>query len=71
MYELLSQLSVEFDSIVIIVLAAFAGGAFGAAIGALPAFCLTGVVVIAGEAADSIHPSSHSDPIGSFIPCDG
>jgi hypothetical protein len=61
MYELLSQLSVEFHSIAIIVLAAFAGGAFGAAIGALPAFCLTGVVVIAGEAADSIHTASHSE----------
>src|SRR6056297_1687650 len=29
---------------------AFAGGAFGAAIGALPAFIFTGFVVIAGEA---------------------
>ncbi len=32
-------------------LAAFAGGAFGAAIGALPAFVFTGFMVIAGEAA--------------------
>jgi hypothetical protein len=31
-------------------IAAFAGGAFGAAIGALPAFIMTGFVVIAGEA---------------------
>jgi hypothetical protein len=31
-------------------IAAFAGGAFGAAIGALPAFCFTGFAVIAGEA---------------------
>ncbi|MFW6321916.1 MAG: hypothetical protein ACOC0Z_08685 [Halohasta sp.] len=31
-------------------IAAFAGGAFGAAIGALPAFIFTGFVVIAGEA---------------------
>jgi len=31
------------------VLAAFAGGAFGAAIGALPAFAFTGILVIAGE----------------------
>ena len=31
-------------------IAAFAGGAFGAAIGALPAFILTGFAVIAGEA---------------------
>ncbi|MBX0285421.1 hypothetical protein EGH22_03725 [Halomicroarcula sp. F28] len=32
--------------------AAFAGGCFGAAIGALPAFCFTGFAVIAGEAAN-------------------
>jgi hypothetical protein len=32
-------------------LASFAGGAFGAAIGGLPAFILTGLAVIAGEAA--------------------
>ena len=31
-------------------IAAFAGGAFGAAIGALPAFIFTGFMVIAGEA---------------------
>ena len=34
-----------------LLLAAFAGGAFGAAIGALPAFCFTGFMVIAGESA--------------------
>ncbi|MFO8232635.1 MAG: hypothetical protein R6U20_08200 [Longimonas sp.] len=33
-----------------LILAAFAGGAFGAAIGALPAFIFTGFMVIAGEA---------------------
>ncbi|WP_232688593.1 hypothetical protein [Halobacterium zhouii] len=33
-------------------IAAFAGGAFGAAIGALPAFIFTGFMVIAGEAAN-------------------
>lgn len=33
-------------------IAAFAGGAFGAALGALPAFCFTGFMVIAGEAAN-------------------
>ena len=33
-----------------LVLAAFAGGAFGASIGALPAFIFTGFMVIAGEA---------------------
>lgn len=35
-------------------LAAFAGGAFGAALGALPAFIFTGFMVIAGEAANLI-----------------
>ncbi|WP_380676991.1 hypothetical protein [Salinigranum sp. GCM10025319] len=33
-------------------LAAFAGGAFGASLGALPAFCFTGFAVIAGEASN-------------------
>jgi hypothetical protein len=33
-----------------LIIAAFAGGAFGAAIGALPAFVFTGLMVIAGEA---------------------
>jgi hypothetical protein len=35
-------------------IAAFAGGAFGAAIGALPAFIFTGFAVIAGEAANAV-----------------
>ncbi|WP_458187615.1 hypothetical protein [Haladaptatus sp. NG-WS-4] len=35
-------------------IAAFAGGAFGAALGALPAFIFTGFMVIAGEAANII-----------------
>ncbi|WP_411963458.1 hypothetical protein [Haloferax sp. YSMS24] len=34
------------------IIAAFAGGAFGAALGALPAFIFTGFMVIAGEAAN-------------------
>ncbi|MFC6825485.1 hypothetical protein [Halopelagius fulvigenes] len=34
-----------------VIIAAFAGGAFGAALGALPAFVFTGFMVIAGEAA--------------------
>lgn len=38
--------------IVLLLIAGFAGGAFGAAIGALPAFCFTGIMVIAGEAAN-------------------
>lgn len=37
-----------------LLIAAFAGGAFGAAIGALPAFAFTGLMVIAGEAANLI-----------------
>jgi len=35
-------------------LAAFAGGAFGAALGALPAFIFTGFLVIAGETANVV-----------------
>ncbi len=38
------------DIDVFLIIAAFAGGAFGAAIGALPAFIFTGFMVIAGEA---------------------
>jgi len=38
-------------------LAAFAGGAFGAALGPLPAFIFTGFVVIAGEAANLVGKS--------------
>jgi hypothetical protein len=41
-------------SIPALILAAFAGGAFGAALGALPAFIFTGFMVIAGEAANLI-----------------
>lgn len=39
---------------VYLLVAAFTGGAFGAAIGALPAFAFTGLMVIAGEAANVI-----------------
>jgi hypothetical protein len=41
----------EFSDLWIIgmILAAFAGGAFGAAIGALPAFVFTGFMVMLGE----------------------
>jgi len=35
---------------IVLLIAAFAGGAFGAAVGALPAFCFTGFMVIAGQA---------------------
>jgi hypothetical protein len=37
------------ESVAVLLLVAAAGGAFGASIGALPAFALTGVAVIAGE----------------------
>lgn len=37
-----------------LLVAAFAGGAFGASVGALPAFAFTGLMVIAGEAANLI-----------------
>ena len=40
------------EVIVVYAIAAFAGGAFGAALGALPAFIFTGFLVIAGEAAN-------------------
>lgn len=41
--------------------AAFAGGAFGAAIGALPAFVLTGVSVVIGETVATIQRAGQSD----------
>jgi len=37
-----------------LILAAFAGGAFGAALGALPAFIFTGFMVVAGEAGNLV-----------------
>jgi hypothetical protein len=37
-------------ALLVVLAAAFAGGAFGAAVGALPAFVLTGALVVAGEA---------------------
>ncbi|NHN48731.1 hypothetical protein G9464_14170 [Halostella sp. JP-L12] len=43
------------DSVTLsLIIAAFAGGAFGAALGALPAFCFTGFMVIAGEASNLV-----------------
>ncbi|WP_323191286.1 hypothetical protein [Halostella sp. PRR32] len=44
-----------------LLMAAFAGGAFGAALGALPAFIFTGFMVIAGEAANQIGVDIASD----------
>ena len=45
---------------------AFAGGAFGAAIGALPAFILTGLLVVAGAAANivGVAPEGTIDLVG-------
>jgi hypothetical protein len=40
------------SELLVLVIASFAGGAFGAALGALPAFIFTGFMVIAGEAAN-------------------
>ena len=37
-----------------LIIAAFAGGAFGAALGALPAFIFTGFMVVAGEAGNLV-----------------
>lgn len=42
-------LGIELTRWLILVLAAFGGGAFGAALGALPAFAFTGFMVVAGE----------------------
>jgi len=52
MQEILLQLpviDVSVAELVVLVIAALAGGAFGAAIGALPAFIFTGFVVFLGE----------------------
>ena len=42
---------VDVSTLLVNLIAAFAGGAFGAALGALPAFIFTGFMVIAGETA--------------------
>jgi len=52
MHELALQLPIigmELEPFVVLLIAALAGGAFGAAIGALPAFIFTGFVVFLGE----------------------
>ena len=41
-----------------LLLASFGGGAFGAAIGALPAFIFTGLLVVAGEVAVLVDPEA-------------
>jgi len=40
---------VELTTVLLLALVAFAGGAFGASLGALPAFAFTGLVIIVGE----------------------
>jgi len=45
------------SEVLVLLLAGFGGGAFGAAIGALPAFAITGVLAVLGEAADSFAAS--------------
>ncbi|KTG10539.1 hypothetical protein AUR64_12960 [Haloprofundus marisrubri] len=42
----------------VMILAALAGGAFGAALGALPAFIFTGFMVIAGQVAEFVSPEA-------------
>jgi hypothetical protein len=51
---------------VMLIIAAFAGGAFGAALGALPAFIFTGFMVIAGESVNTL-ASDLSGEIGTQI----
>jgi hypothetical protein len=52
MHDLLLQIPVigmEVEPFLVLLIAAFAGGAFGAALGALPAFIFTGFLVFLGE----------------------
>ncbi len=54
-------LGIELARWAILLVAAFGGGAFGAALGALPAFCFTGFLVIAGEVVNILK----ADLVGS------
>jgi hypothetical protein len=47
-------IGVSFQRLVVLLIAAFAGGMFGAAIGALPSFIFTGFVVLLGETAATL-----------------
>lgn len=47
-----------------LLLSAFAGGAFGAAIGALPAFAFTGLMVMAGEGANLLGEGLGAGSVG-------
>jgi len=72
-----SVLGIELTRWVVLVLAAFGGGAFGAALGALPAFCFTGFLVIGGEvvnilkqelaSATAIEPASQTVGITGIL----
>ena len=48
-------------------LAALAGGAFGAALGALPAFIFTGFLVIAGQTAQFVTNTLSESAIGDAV----
>jgi len=52
------------DSLAFVV-AAFAGGAFGAAIGALPAFAFTGFLVIAGEVVNVVEATTGTEALAA------
>jgi hypothetical protein len=57
MQEILLQvplLGLEYERFAALLIAAFAGGAFGAALGALPSFIFTGFVVLLGEAVGTL-----------------
>jgi hypothetical protein len=69
MFEVLLQLPVIDMSVanfVFLLIAAFAGGAFGAAIGALPAFCFTGFMVIAGQAVAVLRSNLLAGELGEL-----
>ena len=53
---------VDAVTLVGLLVVAFAGGAFGAALGAYPAFALSGLVVVAGEAASAASGPPASAP---------
>jgi len=69
MFEVLLQvpvLDMSIADLVFLLVAAFAGGAFGAAIGALPAFCFTGFMVIAGQAVAVLRSNLLAGELGEL-----
>lgn len=62
-------LDIEFGRFLALVIAAAAGGAFGAAIGALPSFVFTGFVVLLGEGLSALagDGTEYSDLAGSEL----